>query len=606
MNRFESKSELDPGIKALPAWKVILKTIEFRPWLWFLNFLAMLFLIGSFMLPGLLIREFFTLLTDETAARFGLWALVFLLLMSEVGGVAGIFGLVLTNVPFFVHNLTLLRKNLLKHILSRPGAQALPDSPGEAISRFRGDVFEIPMFALWLNDINGMLLAGAAALVFMFSIHPKITLFAVAPFAVVAFISNAATKRIEYYRRESRKYSGIVTGFVAEMFGSVQAIKVATAEESVLEHFRVINDKRKKMAIRDRVFHEILHSIFRNSVNVGTGVVLIVASTEMAAGAFTVGDFAMFVFYLGFLSELTTFAGLLVARYKQIGISVERMYRLMQDAAPETLVEFSEVYQRGEYPPIEYPAKEPHHLIENLSVNELSYTYPDGKPGIENISFSVPRGSFTVVTGRVGSGKTTLLRVLLGLLPRDSGAIRWNARDIDDPARFFVPPVAAYTSQIPRLFSDTLRSNVLLGMDKADEEIMDAVRSSVLDRDVDELEHGLDTTVGPKGVKLSGGQMQRAATARMFVRDAELMVFDDLSSALDVNTERVLWDRFFAREGATCIAVSHRRAALARADQVIVLKDGRIDSVGPLNDLLDKSTEMKRLWHGDFDDDDEA
>jgi ATP-binding cassette subfamily B protein len=120
-----------------------------------------------------------------------------------------------------------------------------------------------------------------------------------------------------------------------------------------------------------------------------------------------------------------------------------------------------------------------------------------------------------------------------------------------------------------------------------------------MEEDLHELEQGLDTRDGPKGVKLSGGQIQRTAAARMFVRDPELLVFDDLSSALDVETERVLWERVFEKPGQTCLVVSSRRTALRRAAHIIVMKDAHVEAEGKLDDLLATSPEMQRLWSGD-------
>lgn len=524
----------------MKVYQAVLSVIRYRPKLWTINLIAMMVLIVGWQIPGLVTREFFNLLSGEAHAGANLWTLIAILAASGLARVVGLYGLPKTNRPFGEISRTLLQKNMLRRVLAMPGARSLPEAPGQTVNRFKDDAFEVPLFGLWLNDLIGSAWFALTGIAIMLWINWQIAILALVPMFAVMLIANLATQRIERYRVAFRESSGRVSGFIAESFGSVQAIKISGAEDRMIDYFRGLNDKRRQAGLVDRLFNELLESVFVNASAIGAGVMLIVSASAISAGTFTVGDFALFVYNLEGIGEFTGFLGFLVARYKQAGVSVGRMQKVMQGAPPMDLVAHGPVYEKGELPEVPFVAKTGEHRLEALDVRGLTCVHPSTGRGIHDVSLSLRRGEFVVIAGRIGSGKTTLLRALLGLLPRDAGDVLWNDRRVDDLSSFMTPPRAAYTAQVPRLFSASLRDNLLMGMPEDGVDVPAALRAAVLDDDLAALDKGLDTLVGPKGVRLSGGQIQRASAARMFLRQPELLVFDDLSSALDVDRKSVV------------------------------------------------------------------
>jgi len=178
-----------------------------------------------------------------------------------------------------------------------------------------------------------------------------------------------------------------------------------------------------------------------------------------------------------------------------------------------------------------------------------------------------------------------LLRALLGLAwqAEVTGTVEWNGVLVEDRGAFLIPPNAAFLPQVPQLISDSVADNVALGA-VGPEALTRALRLAAIDTDVAEMPDATETMIGPRGLRLSGGQRQRLATARALVHAPELVVLDDVSSALDVETELLLWENL-AEAGMTVIAVSHRAVAFERADQVLRLERGRLTEPAVTGDV---------------------
>lgn len=556
-------------------------------------------------LAGLVLKALFDLLSGDRIVSLdaALWLCAAFLAVEAVRG--GLFWLAISVWPYWWQaSEATLRANVLRSVLTArgPAASRLPHSSGEAVARFRDDVRDLVILVDNVMDLTTAVLFGAAAFTIMAAIDPLITLVLVFPLLLMLLVNRVLSPVIRRVHRRARQLGAVVTAFIGDLFAGVLAIKTAGAEPAVMARLREHNRRRRAAAVKDRLAMDMVDTVTGASVEISIGLVLLLAAPAMRRGEFTVGDFALFSTYIGWLTMLPRMIGRMLYRVPQGAVATERLTRLLaahEDA--DDLSRHTGIWLRAEPPPA-MPSVPPRtDPLAVFEARDLTVRFGDGDRGIHGVDLRIERGSFTVVTGAVGAGKTTLVRALLGLLPADAGTITWNGKPVADPGTFLVPDRVAYAGQVPRLFSASLQENLLLGWPASQAQLAQAIELAALEGDLAAMPEGLATVVGPRGVRLSGGQVQRATAARALVRSPELLVVDDLSSALDVNTEQLLWQRVAAaaadgRGPQTLLVVSHRRAALERADQVVVLDRGRVVGAGPLPQLLQTCPEMRRLW----------
>ena len=579
-------------------WWVLGRLIRNQPVRWTVSLCVWVTIWTMPVALGLFTEQFFDGLTGDGGWSLGtvvtavvIWTAAFL--------VAMITGIRL-HARLMVHARTSVQRAMLAWIFGLPAASPVAESSGEVVSRFRDDTEHLQEAFDFSVDFVGSILAAIITFVILAAIAPVLAIAGFVPVVFVVIGVWGLGNRIKAYRVAARDTTEAVTGFLGESFGAAGAVKVAGAERSLLGRFATLNDHRRRMMVRDRTLSAGVDALVNNTADVAIGVVLLLAAGAIGATGpegLSVGEIALFTVLLGRITFGAYMTGQFLARVKQAGVSVDRMVGLLPGATTADLF----VHHRLDEelaPATRAPAGTSVPVTGEplLELDGVTCRYGNGSGGVVAVDLTVAEGQLVVVTGQVGAGKTTLLRAALGLLPLDAGVVRWRGEEVED-AVDLGPPRTAYTPQVPRMFSMELRDNLAMGLDVDDDQLYAAMRAATLDVDLAAMPQGLATMVGPRGLRLSGGQVQRSAAARMLVRRPELLVFDDLSSALDVETEAQLWDRLFAGdEPTTALVVSHRRPALSRADLVVVLDEGRVVARGTANELRETSAVFRELW----------
>ena len=514
-----------------------------------------------------------------TSGRGGVpWALLAALLGTEAARWSLMVSAAVQWHGAYIGWLTVPRVNALSSLATAPGPAAarLPGSPGEAVSRFRDDAQDLgTVLDVWL-DVSGAVLSAGVALAVMFAIAPLAAASTAVPVGIALVLSAALGPRLRQWRRAARQATSQVTSFIGDTFGAVLAVKTGGAEAAIDRRFAALNAQRARLSRRDQLGSELIRSLGYGTGEITVGVVLLLVASAFRTGDLSVGDIALFASYVTVVAGLPKWVGRLGAYQRQADVSVDRLAELMPDRARMAPVAPVRTHLRSGPPPLDHPATAAVEFVE-LRVEGLTVRHADSDRGIDGVDVVVRAGERVVVTGKVGSGKSTLLRGLLGLVPVSSGRVVWNGEVVHDPSTFLVPPRVAYLPQVPRLFSERLADTILLG--RPVNGLDHALWLACMDDDLEHMPDGVDTLIGPRGLRLSGGQTQRTGAARALVRRPALLVVDDLSSALDVETEIELWHRLTEHGPAAALMVSHRAHVLETADRVIHLEDGRVSRV---------------------------
>ena len=477
-----------------------------------------------------------------------------------------------------------VRTEVYGHVMALPEPSVTGRGVGELLAHLSSDVERVEY--LIAGGPISVVASVAAALFFttvLFAMNWRLALVALAAVPLLALLVLRRAPTVKRSARVARRYATSWMALAEEALGALPMIHAYQAHAREIERFRARSDAARRAELRSVALHAFLTLLIEIVAVAGGLVVLGVAAYHVQSGMMTLGAVVAFLGSLGSLYEPARDLGQLASRFQRAAAGAHRVADLLdaRGAVTQCTNAVRMARARGQ-----------------IEFRDVRFAYPHGSLVLDRVSFTIAPGEIVAVVGPSGSGKSTLVRLLLRFSDPVSGGVFVDGADLREVTFTSLRANIAVAFQEPFLVQGSIADNVRYGRpDASDAEVAAAMRAAGADEFVHGLRRGSAATVGPRGERLSGGQRQRLALARVFLRDAPILVLDEATAAVDSETEAFIHTSIqrFARR-RTIFIVGHRVTTVRQADRVILLEGGRIAEIGTPTALLQQGRRCHDLF----------